>query len=61
MVYQPLVEPHLTYGLAWSVTTNNHVKRLEVTQKWILKLYFLKNVMFPPEMLFEKTNVPIRC
>lgn len=57
-LYIALIEPHLTYGnIAWGGTTKNHLRSLEVVQKWVLKIIHRKEYTYPTELLFSESNV----
>lgn len=57
--YQALVESQITYGIVgWGGTYNNHIKPLEIIQKWLLKIIHKKNRTFPSQRLFEESGVP---
>lgn len=46
--YQALIESQISYGIVgWGGAYNNHIKPLEVIQKWILKIIYKKNARFP--------------
>ena len=58
MLYQALVEPHLTYGVvAWGGVTNNYLSVLEKAQKWILKIIFAKEFTYPSDTLFKDSGM----
>lgn len=52
-LYSALVESHLRYSIvAWGGVTNNHLKSLEVAQKWILKIIYKREYTYPTDELF---------
>ena len=58
ILYYGLVQSHLVYGIvAWGGATNTHLKRLEVTQKWLLKIVFQKEYLFPSDNLFKESGI----
>lgn len=58
ILYYSLVQSHLTYGiLAWGGVTNQHLKRLEITQKWILKIILQKPFLFPSDSLYQESGM----
>lgn len=58
VLYCSLVQSHLVYGIvAWGGATNVHLKQLEITQKWILKIIFNKTYMFPSDQLYEESGM----
>lgn len=53
-LYLVLVQPHLTYGLlGWGGIVKTHLNKLEITQKWILKIILNKPYRFPTDELFR--------
>lgn len=58
ILYFSLVQTHLSYGIiGWGGVLNSHVKSLEVIQKWVLKIIFNKNRLFPSDTLFDMSGV----
>ncbi|KAK9882542.1 hypothetical protein WA026_021889 [Henosepilachna vigintioctopunctata] len=58
MVYHALVEPHLTYGiLGWGGLSDIYYKRMEITQKWIIKIMYRKTITYPTLDLYEIADV----
>lgn len=57
-LYFALVETHLTYGLiAWGGVVYSHLKQLEKTQKYILKIIYNKIYTYPSNELFIETRI----
>lgn len=58
ILYHALVESHLTYGIvAWGGAGNTHIHRLQVLQKWILKIIHARVRTYPTETLFRESSV----
>lgn len=58
ILYHSLVESHLTYSVvAWGAAQNSHIKILETTQRYILKILFKKPRLFPTELLYQEIGV----
>lgn len=56
--YYSLVQSHLTYGiLVWEGVTNNHLKNLETMQKWIIKIMYGRNHIYPTDALFAESKI----
>lgn len=48
----------MSYGnVAWGGTTNNHLKTLEISQRWILKIIYGRNYTYPTNLLFIESDV----
>lgn len=57
-VYYALVESQLSYGiLAWGAAANKYLNKLEVIQKWILKIIFSKELTFSSDTLYKEACV----
>lgn len=57
-LYFALVQSQLSYGIiAWGGVVDSYLKKLEVIQKWILKIIFKKEYTYPSEALFEEAEV----
>ena len=47
-MYYALVQLHLSYGIiGWGGVTNCYLKKLEVIQKWILKIIYDRSYTYP--------------
>lgn len=58
ILYYALVESQLRYGIiAWGGAYNIHIKRLETTQKWILKIIYGKEITYPTDDLYNLAKV----
>ncbi|KAJ8970982.1 hypothetical protein NQ317_003853, partial [Molorchus minor] len=58
VLYRALVESHLMYGIiGWGGVLNTHLRRLEITQKRILKIIFNKPVTYPTDELYHEARV----
>lgn len=58
MLYFALVQSHLTYGIiAWGGVVNKYLSKLNVIQKWILKIMFKKSILYPTTSLFKDARV----
>lgn len=58
ILYFALVQSHLSYGIiAWGGLTNVYFKKLEVMQKWILKIIFKKGYLYPTNQLYEECRL----
>lgn len=56
--YYALVESQLRYGIiAWGGAYDNHIKKLEIVQKWMLKIILKKEYTYPTELLFQLAEV----
>ena len=61
VVYQALVESILRYGiLVWGGLYNNALYKLNIIQKYILKVIFNKNKLYPSQLLFNQNIRSIR-
>lgn len=57
-IYFALVQSLLNYGIVgWGSVDECHLKKLNVVQKWILKIIFSKNKRFPSEQLFREAKI----
>lgn len=58
ILYYALIQPHINYGiLAWGGIMNNYLKKLEITQKWLLKVIYKRNYTYPTTTLYEETEI----
>lgn len=58
IVYYALVQSLLAYGiLGWGGVTDNHLDKVHVVQKWILKIIFNKNMRYPSDALYEISQI----
>lgn len=58
VLYYALAQSHLTHGLiAWGGVTKTYLKKLDVVQKWLLKIIYNKNRLYPSEALFADTGI----
>ena len=54
IMYYAFVESQLRYGiLAWGGAYNSHLKNAETLQKWVLKIMYRKEIMYPSDNLFQ--------
>lgn len=61
MVYRSLVESLITYGIVvWGGLYNNALYKLNVVQKYILKIIYKKNRIYPSSFLFTRETLNIR-
>lgn len=59
MLYNALVQPQLSYGvIGWGGVLDSHKKRLDVLQKYFLKIIHGKPKIFPSKQLYELAKVP---
>lgn len=57
IVYSALVESHLNYGItAWGGVLDQHLRKLQVAQKYILKVMAKKTYTFPTDALYKETK-----
>lgn len=57
-LYYALVQSHLCYGLSgWGGIRDCHMYSIEVVQKWILKVVYEKNRIFPSDQLYNITGI----
>jgi Reverse transcriptase (RNA-dependent DNA polymerase) len=57
-LYYSLVQTHLNYGLiAWGGASNCYLKKLEVAQKWLLKIILKKSYTYPSEQLYSESKL----
>lgn len=57
-LYLVLVQPLLVYGLlGWGGVVKHYLLKLEVTQKWLLKIIYNKPYRYPSEKLFQESAV----
>lgn len=58
IMYYALVQTHLSYGIiGWGGVMNCHMKKLEILQKWILKIIYQKSYTYPTENLYKETGI----
>lgn len=58
VMYYALVESLIRYGIVgWGGAYNNILKKLEIQQKWFIKIIFKKNIRYPTEALFNETGL----
>lgn len=61
MIYKALVESIIGYGLlVWGGLYNNALHKLEVNQKFMLKIIYGKNRTYPTRLLFTEKTCNIR-
>lgn len=61
VLYKALVESIIGYGiLVWGGTYGNALIRISIAQKYILKIIFKRNKLFPSEQLFSEEICNIR-
>lgn len=57
-MYYALVQSHLTYGvIAWGGVNNIYLKKLEIIQKWIIKIILGKCYTYPSNDLYREANI----
>lgn len=57
-VYAAIVESILAYGiLAWGAAYKNHINRLQITQKWIIKTMLGKTILYPSDLVFNESKI----
>lgn len=57
-LYLVLVQPHLSYGiLGWGGVTKSYLKKLEITQQWLLKMIYRRPNRFPTEQLYRDAGI----
>lgn len=57
-LYFALAQTHLNYGiLAWGGVTKSCLRRLEIAQKWLLKIILRRPFRFPTERLYAESGV----
>ena len=58
ILYFSLVQSHLLYGIvAWGGVTKIYLRRLEIAQKWILKIIFQKEYLSPSDELYRDSGM----
>lgn len=58
VLYHSLIESRLTYGItAWGAATDNHLVKLEILQKKVLKIITSKPMRYPSNLLFKEAAV----
>lgn len=58
MIYCALVESQINYGIiGWGGVYSSHLQKLQVVQKWILKIIFKKKLTFPTEQIYSLSGV----
>lgn len=58
IVYSALVESRIRYGvLGWGGMAKTHLKKLEIMQKWFLKIIYKKDYTYPTELIYMETRV----
>lgn len=58
IMYYSLVQSHLTYGIiAWGGVTNFYLDKLEIMQKWLLKIIYGKCSTYPSDDLYNESGV----
>ncbi|KAJ8976091.1 hypothetical protein NQ317_011580 [Molorchus minor] len=57
-MYYALVQTHLSYGIiAWGGVADCYYKKLEVIQKWILKIIYSKCYTYDSDDLFKESGL----
>lgn len=58
MVYSALCQSQIGYGIiGWGGAYSCHVKRVEVIQKWLLRIIYGKPLLYPSDELFAVSRV----
>lgn len=58
IVYYALVQSQLTYGIiGWGGVSNSHLQKLNMVQKWIIKLIYKKTITYPSDSLFKESGL----
>lgn len=58
IIYMALVEPHIRYGIiGWGGVMNVYLKKLELTQKRIIKIMYDKEPTYPTDLLFKESSI----
>lgn len=58
IIYMALVEPHIRYGIiGWGGVMNVYLKKLEITQKRIIKIIYGKEPNYPTDSLYRETSI----
>lgn len=61
MIYKALVESIIRYGiLVWGGLYESSLYKLNIIQKYILKIIYRKNRLFPTHLLFDRETVNVR-
>lgn len=57
-VYKALVESQLSYGiLGWGGVLKNNLRKLDVTQKLIIKIMFFKKTLYSSDLLYTEAQL----
>lgn len=58
ILHLALVQSHLSYGIiTWGSLHNNYMKKIVISQKWILKIIFNKEFRYPSDKLFQESQL----
>lgn len=58
IIYYALVESRLSYGiLGWGGIANSHLKKLEILQRWFIKVMFKKERTYSSELLYSEARI----
>lgn len=58
ILYYALVQSHISYGIiAWGGLNNIYLKKIEVMQKWIIKIMYGKCYRYPTNQLYEESQL----
>lgn len=58
VMYNALVQSHLMYGIiGWGGVTNKYLKKLEMMQKWIIKIIYNKCYTYPSDDLYAEARI----
>lgn len=58
LLYQALVEPHLSYGMTmWGGAHQSHLRQLEIIQKRFFKTILKENLRYPSELVYENIGL----
>ena len=57
-LYFALIQSHITYGVAvWGGASSNHLDQLEKAQKYVIKIMYDKNYLYPTDQLFDECKL----
>lgn len=58
IMYYALVQSHLSYGIiGWGGVTNCYLSKLQIIQKWILKIIYNKYYTYPTDQLYAESKI----
>lgn len=58
IIYYSLVQSQLSYGImGWGGVYDCYLKKIEVVQKWILRIMYRKNITYPSNDLYRLSGV----